>query len=380
LTKGTSAFTVYKEFANLLKPMAHYNIFMRQIARIWPEGDGVAVMLRSVNGLIRWSYKRTYALEGTRSEMHGFKSGLRREMQRIKRELKGKVSDDEICELGNDVPGLCELAKKHGIVIGDTLSLNETVHGYEMRILRGEIPEKVSRRWFKTLHRYMLAQMTVTALGESLKMLKLVNVPHPDKILEMYPFELSGGMQQRAMIAMALSCNPMLLIADEPSTALDVTIQAQILELMKDLKRRIGTSILLITHDLGVVAEMCMRVGVMYGGAIVEEGNADEIFYEEKHPYTMGLISSIPTIEKKNARLSIIPGSVPNLIKPPSGCRFHPRCPHAMEGCTKHKPPDTWLTKTHRVACFLYGEGLPVEERKHLKSAAEEEKMEVKAQ
>jgi oligopeptide/dipeptide ABC transporter ATP-binding protein len=301
-------------------------------------------------------------------------------VQRIKRELRGKVPDEVVAKMGGDVAQTCSLAKTHDIVIGDAISLFETVRSYERRIFRAEIPELVSRRWLKTLHRFILSQLTTAALGECLKMLKLVNVPHPDKILGMYPFELSGGMQQRAMIAMALSCNPMLLIADEPSTALDVTIQAQILELMKALKRNIGTSIMLITHDLGVVAEMCLRVGVMYGGAIVEEGTADEIFFEQKHPYTKGLISSIPTMEKKSDRLSIIPGSVPNLISPPSGCRFHPRCPHAMVGCTKRKPPDTFVTKTHRVACFLYGEGLPTDERSHLKTAAEEKEMEVKVQ
>jgi len=364
---------LHHELKKGVRSARRYNIYMRQIRTLQFSGNDILITLRRVNPLIRRSYKKLHALEGIKAEMRGFKSALRREVQRIKLELKGKASEDELRESGDDVARLCELAKKYNIPQGEILSLAETVQKYERKIFWMELPERVTRRWFKGVHRWVLSQMMTAALGESLRMLRLVNVPHPDRILEMYPFELSGGMQQRAMIAMALSCNPALLIADEPSTALDVTIQAQILELMKELKRKIGTSILLITHDLGVVAEMCSRVGVMYGGTIVEEGTVDEIFENPKHPYTRGLITSIPKIDRKTERLAIIPGSVPNLINPPTGCRFHPRCQFAMVGCTKHKPADTYLTRTHRVACFLYQEGLTPEERLPLKKEAEKE-------
>jgi peptide/nickel transport system ATP-binding protein len=188
------------------------------------------------------------------------------------------------------------------------------------------------------------------------RMLRLVRIPDPQTIINDYPFELSGGMQQRVMIAMALACKPQLLIADEPTTALDVTIQAQILRLMKELQQEMGTSILLITHNLGVVAEVCDRMGVMYAGNMVEVGQKMEIFEEPLHPYTQGLINSIPKINQTVDRLQTIEGTVPNLIKPPSGCRFNPRCPFAMEICKEEKPELIEIRPDHQVACHLYKE------------------------
>jgi peptide/nickel transport system ATP-binding protein len=187
-------------------------------------------------------------------------------------------------------------------------------------------------------------------------MLRLVRIPDPDKVVDSYPFELSGGMQQRVMIAMALACNPSMLIADEPTTALDVTIQAQILKLMQELQEDTGTSILLITHNLGVVAEVCDRVGVMYAGTLAEIGDKMEVFMEPLHPYTQGLMNSIPNVTQDTARLITIEGNVPNLIKPPTGCRFHPRCPFAMEVCKERKPPLSEPRKGHYVTCHLYPE------------------------
>ncbi|MHA1508349.1 MAG: ABC transporter ATP-binding protein [Promethearchaeota archaeon] len=175
-------------------------------------------------------------------------------------------------------------------------------------------------------------------------------------ILKRYPHELSGGMRQRIMIAMALSCNPSLLIADEPTTALDVTIQAQILDLMKDLINRFKTSILLITHDLGIIAEMCDRVAVMYSGNIVEYASAIDLFKNPRHPYTKGLIAAIPSIEKRDQKLRVIRGMVPNLIYPPSGCRFHPRCDERMEICDKVKPKLNEIGDKYFVACHLFDE------------------------
>ncbi|MBB6213954.1 oligopeptide transport system ATP-binding protein [Anaerosolibacter carboniphilus] len=198
------------------------------------------------------------------------------------------------------------------------------------------------------------------ARKKAIEMLKLVGIPSPEKRVDNYPHEFSGGMRQRAMIAMALSCEPSLLIADEPTTALDVTIQAQILELMKDLKEKINTSIILITHDLGVVADVCSRIVVMYGGLIMEEGTTEEIFYNPKHPYTWGLLKSIPRLDlggKK--RLVPIEGSPPDLLKPPKGCPFAARCPYAMKICMEQLPEFYQVGENHRTLCWLQDENAP---------------------
>ncbi|HEV2317397.1 MAG TPA: oligopeptide/dipeptide ABC transporter ATP-binding protein [Thermoplasmata archaeon] len=189
---------------------------------------------------------------------------------------------------------------------------------------------------------------------ETVKLLEGVTIANPVQVARGFPHELSGGMLQRVMIAMALSAEPELLIADEPTTALDVTIQAQILELMRDLKQRVGTAVMLITHDLGVIAEVADRVCVMYAGNIVEIGAVREIFKQPLHPYTQGLLASIPRMDDPTKRLESIPGSVPNLIYPPTGCRFHPRCPQAMPVCKDVRPPMTVEGAGHVVACHLY--------------------------
>ncbi len=181
-----------------------------------------------------------------------------------------------------------------------------------------------------------------------------VQIANPVQVARGYPHELSGGMLQRVMIAMALAGDPEILMADEPTTALDVTIQAQILELMKDMRQRIGTSILLVTHDLAVIAEVADRVAVMYAGQIVEMAPVRELFVRPLHPYTQGLLASIPRFDQPSKSLASIAGSVPNLIYPPSGCRFHPRCPYAMPVCKERRPPTTVEGEGHHVACFLY--------------------------
>ncbi|KUO51653.1 MAG: peptide ABC transporter ATP-binding protein [Desulfitibacter sp. BRH_c19] len=192
------------------------------------------------------------------------------------------------------------------------------------------------------------------ARAKALDMLSLVGIPQAERRLKQYPHEFSGGMRQRVMIALALACNPKLLIADEPTTALDVTIQAQIIELMIDLKDKTGTSIILITHDLGVVAGLSSRIMVMYAGQIVEEGTTREVFYKPKHPYTWSLLKAIPRLdEKTKQRLVSIPGQPPDLIQPPSGCSFAPRCEHAMRVCLEHPPQETKLENGHRVSCWL---------------------------
>ena len=196
------------------------------------------------------------------------------------------------------------------------------------------------------------------ARDKAIEMVKLVGIPRAEAIVDSYPHELSGGMRQRIMIAMALSCNPKLLIADEPTTALDVTIQAQILDLMRDIKQKTQTSIMLITHDLGVVAEMADYVVVMYAGKVIEEGPVNDIFKNPLHPYTRGLLKSKPVINQETDRLYSIPGQVPNPIGMKDSCYFHERCEHCMEICKTQIPTIKYYDEQHKISCFLYdGEG-----------------------
>jgi peptide/nickel transport system ATP-binding protein len=195
------------------------------------------------------------------------------------------------------------------------------------------------------------------ALEKTVDMLRLVHIPNPERRVKEYPHQLSGGMRQRVMIAMALSCNPKLLIADEPTTALDVTIQAQILELLNELKAKLGMAVMLITHDMGVIAETAQRVVVMYAARVAEEAPVKELFKEPLHPYTQGLLRSIPRIDlaaTQKQRLEAIPGVVPSLIDLPPGCRFAARCPHAMAVCAEKDPQIKETKPGHKVACWLY--------------------------
>ncbi|MPM41073.1 Oligopeptide transport ATP-binding protein OppD [bioreactor metagenome] len=194
----------------------------------------------------------------------------------------------------------------------------------------------------------------------AIKMLDMVGIPSPEKRLKQYPHEFSGGMRQRVMIAMSLICEPKLIIADEPTTALDVTIQAQILDLMKDLKEKINSSIILITHDLGVVADLCTRINVMYGGIVVEEGTDEDIFYNARHPYTWGLLNSVPNPKSEvKEKLTPIEGQPPDLLKPPVGCPFAARCKYAMKVCIEKQPPLFEISKGHKSACWLCHENAP---------------------
>ncbi|MFX1427608.1 MAG: ABC transporter ATP-binding protein [Promethearchaeota archaeon] len=224
--------------------------------------------------------------------------------------------------------------------IGSQISEVYLIHmENELQIEAAKDPEKsiysVAREWSEQL-------------------LRDLNIPYPEVIYDRYPHELSGGMRQRIQIAMALACSPKLLIADEPTTALDVTVQNQILKLMKDLKRKINTSILFITHDLGIISKMCDRVAVMYSGSIVEYGEIRKLFSKPYHPYTRGLLASMPVVGKKRHRLEIIRGMVPNLIYPPSGCRFHPRCQYCFEPCDSIAPRSIEVEPAYFVACHLY--------------------------
>ena len=194
----------------------------------------------------------------------------------------------------------------------------------------------------------------------SIEMLKLVQIPNPEERAQQYPHEFSGGMRQRAMIAMALSCNPKLLIADEPTTALDVTIQAQIIDLLGDIRKKTGTAIILITHDLGVVASLVDRVAVMYAGKIVETAKVNDIFKNAAHPYTKALLSSLPSHDtSKEDKLTSIPGTPPDLIKPPVGCGFASRCEKCMKICKAKQPPVFDLGDGHSASCWLLHKDCP---------------------
>ncbi|MBU6996859.1 MAG: ABC transporter ATP-binding protein [Theionarchaea archaeon] len=194
------------------------------------------------------------------------------------------------------------------------------------------------------------------ARQKAIEMLDLVGIPDPEARVEDYPHQFSGGMKQRVMIAMALSCNPKMLIADEPTTNLDVTVQAQVLDMINNLRKELGTTVLLITHNLGVIAEMSDHVGVMYAGRLVEYGDADTIFHAPLHPYTIALHEAVPRVTEKKQKLGVIKGVVPNLIYPPSGCRFHPRCDFSTEVCEKEQPKGEWVGD-HYVECWHKREG-----------------------
>ena len=191
------------------------------------------------------------------------------------------------------------------------------------------------------------------AKARALEMLQLVGINEPEKRLKQYPFELSGGMRQRVMIAMALACEPDILIADEPTTALDVTIQAQILELMQDLQKKLGMAIIMVTHDLGVIAELCDEIIVMYGGRVCERGTADEIFYNPRHEYTKGLLRSIPSTGRMKERLIPIAGTPINMLNMPKGCAFCPRCDEAMKICLDTMPEEISINENHKASCWI---------------------------
>jgi oligopeptide transport system ATP-binding protein len=213
---------------------------------------------------------------------------------------------------------------------------------------------KVGRQITESLKKH-LGMSGQRARERSVELMQMVGIPNAEARLRQYPHQFSGGMRQRVVIAIALSCDPQILIADEPTTALDVTIQAQILELLRDLQERIGTSVILITHDLGVVAQTAHRVVVMYGGKIVEMGTVREIFYNAQMPYTWGLLSSIPLpTADRSQDLIPIPGSPPDMLEPPEGCPFTPRCPHAMRICAEEMPGYTTFSAEHKAACWLH--------------------------
>ena len=265
----------------------------------------------------------------------------------------GKIVGGEILFNGEDVLGMSkvELRKLRNNQIGMVFqepmtSLNPTI--------------RVGTQIVERIQSFNKGISKKQAREKAEKLLEIVKIPEARRQLDAYPWEMSGGMRQRVMFAIAIACDPKLLIADEPTTALDVTIQNQILKLIRNLRHETNASIILITHDLGVVAETCERVIVMYGGMIMEEGLVDEIFYETAHPYTIGLKKSIPDINNFGGdRLFSIAGSPPSLLDPPKGCPFCARCDKAMQVCLEHCPPYFQLSETHRSMCWLLDPEMP---------------------
>ena len=284
----------------------------RQVtALIGPSGCGKSTFLRTLN-------RMNDVIDGTRAE--------------------GKVWINEL-DIYDYATDIVALRKKVGMVFQEASAALNPV----MRV-GSQIAEALR------IHRGMTRR---EAKREAVELLGLVALADPERQARAYPHELSGGMKQRVMLAIALSCSPSLLIADEPTTALDVTIQAQILALLRQLKAELGLTVFLITHDLGVVAENADRVGVMYTGRLVEESPVGGLFDDPKHPYTRALLNSVPRLSQKG-ELQSIEGSVPNLVAPPSGCRFHPRCEHAMTICRQKFPKLVEVGKDHFVACYLW--------------------------
>lgn len=214
----------------------------------------------------------------------------------------------------------------------------------------------IGKQIMEVLHEHQPELSREQLKARAIKQIELVGISNPETRFSQYPHQLSGGMRQRVIIAIALACSPKILIADEPTTALDVTIQAQILDLMKELQGKIDTSIIIITHNLGVVANIADRVAVMYGGKLVEIGNKREVFYNTAHPYTKGLLASIPKMHEKNQQLFSIPGTPPDLKDPPAGCPFAARCEYTMKVCQKYMPEYTQISDTHCAACWLLDE------------------------
>ncbi|MFA9465048.1 MAG: ABC transporter ATP-binding protein [Velocimicrobium sp.] len=266
-----------------------------------------------------------------------------------------KIVDGKVMFGGNDLTRVSQKSMRE--IRGEKVAMifQDPMSSLNPLISVGEQVAEMIRVHHKNLEKAELKKRVLELFAQ-------VRIPEPEKRYKAYPHEFSGGMRQRVMIAMALANQPELLIADEPTTALDVTIQDQILKQLRALQKEYGTSIIFITHDLGVVAELCERVIVMYGGLIMEEAKIDDIFENPKHPYTLGLLQSIPAIDQDKAeRLSPIPGSPPDMTKPPKGCPFAPRCPYARQICANECPDYVQIDDTHRSMCWLLDKDAPTD-------------------
>jgi oligopeptide transport system ATP-binding protein len=325
--------------------MSEKLVEIRNLKTHFYTDDGISPAVDGVNLFI----KRGETL-GVVGESGCGKSVTSLSVMRLIPNPPGKIVDGEILFEGRDLLKLSESEMRK--IRGNDISMifQEPMTSLNpVYTIGDQIAEAI------TLHQGLNKK---EALDKAVEMLRLVGIPLPDKRVREYPHQLSGGMRQRVMIAMALSCNPKLLIADEPTTALDVTIQAQILELMKKLKKDLGMAIMLITHDLGVVAEMAERVVVMYAGKVIEEGDVVSIFKHPLHPYTEGLLASIPRMDSNREKLHVIDGVVPNPLNLPTGCRFNPRCPYAIDKCRETQPALEQVAPGRYVACFLAADRL----------------------
>jgi len=291
----------------------------------------IAAVREEGGKLARWSPARLWKALQAALYSHELE-GLRRYAQRVQK------IDNELYLLESRTDAQAEARKAELNRTRDRVRVHDALTGLVRRV--------------PLLRMYRL-RLRAVIRGQVIELLRSLGIPNPANVAAHYPHELSGGMQQRIVIAIALACHPTLLIADEPTSNLDVTIQAQIVDLIKSLKKTIISSVLFITHDLGLVAEVCDRVTVMYAGDVSETAAVKELFRNPLHPYTRGLLNSVPKIIQQG-ELAMIPGAVPNLISPPSGCRFHPRCPHAMAVCLQEKPPLVENAPDHWVACWLY--------------------------
>ena len=303
-------------------------------------------IVRAVNG-VSFDLEEGEIL-GLVGESGSGKSVTALSIMRLVPEPPGKVTADAMTLDGTDLLGLSEAQARE--VRGSSMAM---IFQDPMRSLNPVLT--IGRQITEVLHRHQKLA-GAAARRRAIELLETVGIPMAEKRLGAYPHQFSGGMRQRVMIAMALSCQPKLLIADEPTTALDVTIQAQILELMQEMKERFGMAILLITHAMGVVAETCQRVTVMYAGKVVEEAPVEALFGNPRHPYTQGLIRSIPRVDRaaeKKQRLEAIPGTVPSLLEPPPGCRFADRCKYVTDICVRGMPPLKEVGPGHYVRCVL---------------------------
>ncbi len=319
------------------------------------EAKEIRVQFNSIDGLVRAVNDVSFELKkgetlGVVGESGCGKSVTAMTILRIVPIPPGEITSGEIFFQGQDLLKISE--DKMRKIRGDDISM---IFQEPMTSLNPVFTIGFQLSEILKLHRNM---STKEALKESTAMLKYCGIPRAEEVVNEYPFALSGGMKQRAMIAMALACNPRVLIADEPTTALDVTIQAQIMELMKKLQADFNSGILFITHDLGVIAEMADRVIVMYTGHIVEEAAVEDLFETPLHPYTIGLMNSKPDLYLEEKRLNVVRGSVPNLTDVPPGCSFHPRCDYATEQCRHEKPSLTEYKSKRKVRCWVVDEGM----------------------
>lgn len=277
------------------------------------------------------------------------KSVLARSVLRLIADPPGKIAGGKILFKGEDILGVSKRRLR-------------SIRGNEISMIFQE-PMSSLNPVFRVGNQMMEVVMLHQRVGRAearricIDMLGQVKMPDPEAVLSKYPYELSGGMRQRAMIAMELSCRPELLIADEPTTALDVTVQAQVLTILEELTRLRGVSVLFISHDLGVIAQICERVAVMYAGRIVEIAPVRKLFSNPRHPYTRGLLRAVPQVDEEKEALNVVPGVVPGLIDPPGGCRFHPRCAEVLESCRRIVPGPVEVEPDHHVACHLFGRG-----------------------